>query len=289
MLLALRAVISIRHWAGCFPQPPKVATVSKFVVEKMTFLQHNMSNRLAASCKNPELRLQCFVFDGVLMNASRFILAFMLFLLIWVCFCCRMCSQSDTCLTFRIACRSNTNCIIVEAWSASLWCVVRTANIVAASTLVHGLFLSIVWTLNGRRMLPIVWWTRSTIAFACGFLVVIDFSFRPWSFLTILANSATNSVGCVEGDLFQEWMSCEPTCLTNVAGYFGSWLVVDLFHFEPACCQGDHGWTSQVRSSLPLRWVLQWSIRSTHDVSQGFSSGCSAGSFPHFWFAASAS
>ena len=37
------------------------------------------------------------------------------------------------------------------------------------------------WTSKVRMMFPIVWWTSSIIAFACGFRVVIAFIFRPYS------------------------------------------------------------------------------------------------------------
>jgi hypothetical protein len=98
----------------------------------------------------------------------------LLFLLILVCFCCQMCSQSDMCFAFEIASRPNADCI-GEAWSV-VWRVARsTANIVAAGIPVQGSSESIVWTLNGWMMFPIVWFTRFTITFACGFPVVGTF------------------------------------------------------------------------------------------------------------------
>ena len=93
---------------------------------------------------------------------------------------------------FSMASHPNTSCAGV---ACNVVCaVVRTANIVAARTASHGLGSVDLFSSNERIILPIVWCTRSIMALACGFRVVITALVAPKSCLIISANSARNSV-----------------------------------------------------------------------------------------------
>ena len=75
---------------------------------------------------------------------------------------------------FRIESRSNSNCA-GECWCVVVCTVVRMVNTVEARMLAQGSssFKTIFCTLMVRLILPIVWCTLSSMAFACGISAVI--------------------------------------------------------------------------------------------------------------------
>ena len=92
------------------------------------------------------------------------------------CLHCQMCSQSSTCLIFKMTSRQNTICIGDVCSVVQL--VTRTANMFLARMPDHGLLLTMLDTLNAQKIFPIIWWIRLMISLDWGFLVGIGYLFR---------------------------------------------------------------------------------------------------------------
>ena len=95
------------------------------------------------------------------------------------CFLSRITFQLASYRVFRMASLPNTSCV-GDAFSV-VCTVVWHANLAAAIMPCHGRSSSNSpkSSVNVRMMLPIVWWHRSTIEFACGFLLVMCLIFIP--------------------------------------------------------------------------------------------------------------
>jgi hypothetical protein len=156
--------------------------------------------------------------------------------------------------------------------------VARAPNIAAAGVPVQGSLESIDQMSNVWMMFPFVLWTCS-----CGFPLVTGLSFRPQSFLIILATSTMKSVHR------SRVIHCGRGCLVNqVVSQMSAASAAVLLEIHSISNQPVAGWIMvrhhSFRFFLPLRSTLQGPVRSTRSASHRLSSASFAGSSPHFWF-----